>query len=224
MSMQPTWKMPSAGGMSVTVRCGAGPRRDPRAVHVSEATVQAWIADPACRPAVLQMVALVSGGAPPAPPTLEAELRRHLARHLARAFALLHLEAVEDRTRLASGPRRTPSDAEVATARPRSAARAPAPRREESDAGARGPAAPAGAGVSRPRSSPPPKTWIEVVLVDAAGRPVAGERCRLLLPDGSVRVEVLDASGRLRLDGIDPGTCDVSFPDLDGRSWRRARP
>lgn len=63
-------------------------------------------------------------------------------------------------------------------------------------------------------------TFIEIVLVDQAGVPVGGVRFRIMLPDGTVREGRLDRDGFARLDGIEPGECDVEFPDLDGREWR----
>jgi hypothetical protein len=65
-----------------------------------------------------------------------------------------------------------------------------------------------------------PKSWIEIELVDDAGRPVPDEEYCIHTGDGRVRSGTLDASGRAREDGIDPGTCQVTFPRL--RSWRAA--
>ena len=65
-------------------------------------------------------------------------------------------------------------------------------------------------------------TWIEIELVDERGRPVPNERYSIELPDGAVRNGSLDAQGLARLDGIQPGTCKVTFPRLDGREWKRA--
>ena len=66
--------------------------------------------------------------------------------------------------------------------------------------------------------------WIEIVLStdDDPPRPMAFKRYRVELPDGSVRDGQLDSRGMARLVGIDPGTCQVSFPDYDGKRWRRA--
>jgi hypothetical protein len=64
-------------------------------------------------------------------------------------------------------------------------------------------------------------TWVEVELVDDDGNSVGGEQYRLELPDGSLREGALDAQGLVRVDGIDPGTCRISFPNLDARDWRR---
>jgi len=58
------------------------------------------------------------------------------------------------------------------------------------------------------------KTWVEVQLLDPNDRPVANERYSLQLPDGSVRTGKLDNEGIVRVRGIDPGTCKISFPDI----------
>jgi hypothetical protein len=71
---------------------------------------------------------------------------------------------------------------------------------------------------------PPPKmvelTWIEIHLVDEDGKPVPGERYRVITPDRLVREGNLDAEGKARIEGLRPGTCQVTFPYLDGEEWR----
>ncbi|APR80245.1 Hypothetical protein A7982_05592 [Minicystis rosea] len=62
----------------------------------------------------------------------------------------------------------------------------------------------------------PEKTWIDLILVDADEKPMPGERYRITLPGGDVREGTLDAQGRAHLDGLDPGDCEISFPDHDG--------
>jgi hypothetical protein len=66
------------------------------------------------------------------------------------------------------------------------------------------------------------KTWIEIVLRtdEAPPRPVAFKRYRIELPDGSVAEGMLDEKGMARVVGIDPGTCQVTFPALDAGDWR----
>jgi hypothetical protein len=71
---------------------------------------------------------------------------------------------------------------------------------------------------------PPAKTFIEIVLLDSDDKPVAGEAFQLTLPDGRVQNGNLDRAGFARVDGIDPGVCDVRFPNIDGREWGRTRP
>ena len=64
------------------------------------------------------------------------------------------------------------------------------------------------------------KASIEIELVDEAGEPVAGEKYEVTLPDGkTVAKGTLDANGYAKVSGIDPGNCEVSFPDLDKQSW-----
>lgn len=61
--------------------------------------------------------------------------------------------------------------------------------------------------------------WIEIKLVDMNGDPVAGEKYKLELPDGSTKEGSLDDQGMARETGIDPGSAKVSFPDLDKDAW-----
>jgi hypothetical protein len=74
-----------------------------------------------------------------------------------------------------------------------------------------------------PRNQPgsPPQHWIQVQLVDESGQPVPGERYRVETPNGSVAEGSLDAKGQARIEGLEPGTCKVSFPDRDQDAWRK---
>lgn len=76
-------------------------------------------------------------------------------------------------------------------------------------------------GASQP-GDPNPKTFIEIELVDEDGNAVAGEFYEITLPDGSVADGQLDDNGRARVDGIDPGSCQITFPDLDKDAWNSA--
>ena len=67
----------------------------------------------------------------------------------------------------------------------------------------------------------PPLTWIAIVLVDTEGNPLGGKRYRIQTPDEQVREGILDTSGNAREEGIEPGTCEVSFPELDEEAWER---
>lgn len=69
--------------------------------------------------------------------------------------------------------------------------------------------------------SPDKKSWIEVELLDQQGNPVPNEEYLVELPDGSTVDGNLDDKGLVRIDGIDPGTCKITFPKLDKRIWRR---
>ncbi len=45
--------------------------------------------------------------------------------------------------------------------------------------------------------------------------PVPGERYRIKLPDGTLAEGTLDENGYARVDGFDPGQCEITFPDMD---------
>lgn len=62
-------------------------------------------------------------------------------------------------------------------------------------------------------------TWIEIQLIGEDGKGIPGERYRITLPNGSVRQGVLDGQGLARVEGIDPGQCEVTFPALDEDAW-----
>jgi type VI secretion system secreted protein VgrG len=65
-------------------------------------------------------------------------------------------------------------------------------------------------------------SWIEIELVDEEDNPVPGERYQITLPDGSVARGTLDENGFARIGGIEPGTCQVTFPDFDQDAWEEA--
>ena len=65
-------------------------------------------------------------------------------------------------------------------------------------------------------------SWIEIELVDDDGQPVPGERYRIELSDGSTAEGTLDEKGQARVEGIEPGSCKVTFPDLDQDTWEKA--
>jgi len=71
-------------------------------------------------------------------------------------------------------------------------------------------------------TAPKTKSWVEINLKDAKGDPVAGERYRIKLPDGSVQEGSLDAFGHAEYYEINRGTCEVSFPELDDEEWVKA--
>ncbi|MBV9496721.1 MAG: carboxypeptidase regulatory-like domain-containing protein [Acidobacteria bacterium] len=63
--------------------------------------------------------------------------------------------------------------------------------------------------------------FIEIELVDEDGKPLAGEAYLVELPDGSQRTGRTDVNGKARIDGIDPGTAKVSFPDFDKKVYEK---
>ena len=58
-------------------------------------------------------------------------------------------------------------------------------------------------------------------MLDQAGKAVPGEAYQIELPDGATSEGTLDSQGRARVDGIDPGNCKISFPNIDKKSWRK---
>lgn len=68
----------------------------------------------------------------------------------------------------------------------------------------------------------PKKTWIEIQLVDEEGNPVAGEKYSVKCPDGTLWESTTDEKGVGRVENIDPGSCEIGFPDLDQDAWRPA--
>jgi type VI secretion system secreted protein VgrG len=64
------------------------------------------------------------------------------------------------------------------------------------------------------------KSWIEIELVDEEDKPVPGMAYRITLPDGETVAEgTLDEKGLARVEGIEPGSCKVTFPTLDKDAW-----
>lgn len=66
------------------------------------------------------------------------------------------------------------------------------------------------------------QTWIEIKLKDDEGNPVPYAPYRIKLPDGTIMEGSLDGDGSARVDGIDPGSAQVSFPDIDANDWKPA--
>lgn len=60
----------------------------------------------------------------------------------------------------------------------------------------------------------PKSTWIEFVLNDSDGRPVAGEPYRVTLPDGTVRSGKTDRRGLVCFTGVAPGNAHIEWPRL----------
>jgi type VI secretion system secreted protein VgrG len=65
-------------------------------------------------------------------------------------------------------------------------------------------------------------TWIEIQMLDEAGKPVTGMAYRVTPSDGSPVEGTLDEKGTARVDGVDPGTCQVTFPNLDKDAWEKS--
>jgi hypothetical protein len=71
----------------------------------------------------------------------------------------------------------------------------------------------------KPAQQPEEEHWIEIELLDDGGKPVAGELYFVELPDGSSLSGRTDSQGRARVEGVDPGTAKVSFPDRDKKTY-----
>jgi len=57
--------------------------------------------------------------------------------------------------------------------------------------------------------------WIEILLVDDQDQPVPGESISVQCPDGSVANCSTDDQGLARVDYLDPGSCKITFINLD---------
>ncbi|MFC1782179.1 type VI secretion system Vgr family protein [Planctomycetota bacterium] len=64
-------------------------------------------------------------------------------------------------------------------------------------------------------------SWIKIEMVDEENEFVAGIRYKIILPDKSVAEGTLDGKGFAQVKGIVPGTCQISFPDLDKDAWEK---
>jgi hypothetical protein len=78
-----------------------------------------------------------------------------------------------------------------------------------------------------PRRRPPPpvedpKTWVEIELLFDTGKPVVNQRYRITVPGGVVEEGHTDSKGRAKLINLDPGMCDISFPDIEAKEWKKA--
>jgi hypothetical protein len=61
--------------------------------------------------------------------------------------------------------------------------------------------------------------FIGIELVDTEKRPVPNQAFVVTLPDGRPVRGTLDQNGKARIEGIDPGQCTVTFPNLDRRDF-----
>lgn len=64
--------------------------------------------------------------------------------------------------------------------------------------------------------------WIGIELKTRAGAAAAGEAFEIEEAGGKVIAGKLDPNGKVRVEGVDPGTCKVRFPERDAREWRSA--
>jgi hypothetical protein len=95
---------------------------------------------------------------------------------------------------------------------PRVRARLSPPLRAERAAPEPEPAEPLAARGSEPVRE---LSWIEIALQNPDGSPLANEPYRIKLPDGALREGKLGANGKIRLNDIPVGECEISFPNHD---------
>ncbi len=61
--------------------------------------------------------------------------------------------------------------------------------------------------------------WVEVEVLDADDKPVAGVECKIVLPNGQEKMCTSDDFGIVRVEQIsEPGACKISFPSAPGIS------
>jgi hypothetical protein len=66
-----------------------------------------------------------------------------------------------------------------------------------------------------PAPAPPsPKSFIEILVTDEDDKPVANQRYRIKLTDGSLQEGRLDGSGRIYLNPIPAGICELMFLEM----------
>jgi hypothetical protein len=63
------------------------------------------------------------------------------------------------------------------------------------------------------------RDWFEIELVDKDNKPIAGELYRITFADGKPIEGRLDEKGVARLKDINPGSCQITFPNLDKGAW-----
>jgi len=59
--------------------------------------------------------------------------------------------------------------------------------------------------------------WVELELVNARGEQVPGAAFELTDSEGGTVRDRLGDAGRIRVEGLPPGTCTVRFPDHDAK-------
>lgn len=65
-------------------------------------------------------------------------------------------------------------------------------------------------------------SWIELELIGMDDKPVTGELYEITVPDGRVYRGSTDQNGKGRVEGFEPGSCKITFPNLDQDAWEDA--
>ena len=61
--------------------------------------------------------------------------------------------------------------------------------------------------------------FIGIELLDTDKKPVPGAAFDVLIPNGQHVTGNLDTNGKVRIEGIDPAPCTITFPKLDRRDF-----
>ncbi|MFH1573578.1 MAG: hypothetical protein ABIG68_06310 [Acidobacteriota bacterium] len=163
-------------------------RSDPRAV--TDRDWDSWLADPATYGTLVDICRAVSHRAISFSKLETGKEGKAIRSEIEKALARRELILINPRREW----RRSAASA------PEQPAPKPPPRRARA----------AGGGVAQ-------SSWIEIVLKDRRGNPLANERFKIVLPDGTLFEGALDQNGKARKDGIEAGNCTVSFPQLGCR-------
>lgn|GEM_PF-4403630 len=72
-----------------------------------------------------------------------------------------------------------------------------------------------GAGAGAAGEDAADRNWIELILIDEDDEPVANTQCRIQPQGGAAQECSTDSQGRIRVEGITPGECVITFPDVE---------
>ncbi len=61
--------------------------------------------------------------------------------------------------------------------------------------------------------------FVEIEMVGEDGKGIVGVEYLLTLPDGAEVSGFTNSLGLIRIDGIDAGNCQITFPKLDKDAW-----
>lgn len=64
-------------------------------------------------------------------------------------------------------------------------------------------------------------SWIEIELLDNNGDPVAGATYEVKMKDGTVDRGTLNEKGMVRIEDVEEGSCEVTFPEYAPTSWKK---
>jgi type VI secretion system secreted protein VgrG len=68
----------------------------------------------------------------------------------------------------------------------------------------------------KPYKPDPAKThWIEIEVVDQDGNPLRGKHYKIKTPNGQLAESYTDEHGKAKIEYIDAGSCEITFPEID---------